>query len=325
MEDGQWGGEIRLDQALSVFGLNRQDLSHLVLSDIERRYRQVALKVHPDRGGNETLFQTVNDCFRIVARAVSAKTAHYYTSPPPPPAPVSPDDEYGGYGCSGVSSAGVALPPRQHPVGDRGDYGSLMPRVADPSQDADAFNRVFEKHRARNEEVDTGYGEWLSSAAAAGPPEPPPPPPELTHCMRGDPAEASQAFNAVFDRTVRQLPPERLAIIVRPTAAGAGPGGLCFSSLDPEGVDDYTVGLVGGLVASDCRIAHSTERLASNSWERADSGARLPPDALVRLASERRASIASAQMGAREQERERAVRSEERVAAAVSHIHASFR
>lgn len=43
--------------------------------ELKRNYRRIALKVHPDRGGSDELFQLVSDCFRKVGHDIQMRMA----------------------------------------------------------------------------------------------------------------------------------------------------------------------------------------------------------------------------------------------------------
>jgi hypothetical protein len=185
-------------------------------------------------------------------------------------------------------------------VEPQGRHAPDVPRGADPADNPVAFNRFFESNRTKNEEFDTGYGGWLSAHAdeAAAP--------------RLSAKIGSEAFNDAYERNVRKLAPERMAIIVRPSALGALQIG--FSELDPVGLDDYSVD-TGGLQASDLRLAHTTERLASEEWLAGrDCTASIGAAAMGRLVAERGAAIAGAHVEARDRERDRRGRDEGRLA-----------
>jgi hypothetical protein len=120
------------------------------------------------------------------------------------------------------------------------------------------FNRRYEDSRLENKERDTGYSGWLSKAAS-----------EFKEASAPiiSPKAGATAFNSAFENYTPALDSQSGAIIVKPGELSAG--GLTGALLDDdEEVGDYTTEVGGGISGADCRIAHSSQRLASSSWAR---------------------------------------------------------
>lgn len=58
-----------VDDALDLFGISKEDLSNKDL--IKKKYRQLSLKYHPDRGGSDELMKRVNDAKATLDKAKS--------------------------------------------------------------------------------------------------------------------------------------------------------------------------------------------------------------------------------------------------------------
>jgi hypothetical protein len=70
-----------LDEALSVLGLTKKELSELTIKSLTRHYRLMARKFHPDTGGGHNRFIKLNQAFEDLLRKVRSKgkTAGYWT------------------------------------------------------------------------------------------------------------------------------------------------------------------------------------------------------------------------------------------------------
>lgn len=202
------------------------------LQQLKARYRAVALRVHPDRGGSPSLFQTVVDCYSVLLEAYYARTGsrtHF--------------DLKGAHEEHGERAADRAA-------------GRIEPGEGD--EFSERFNSAFEATRVSDPVDDGGYGEWLRDQAGGG--EPPALGPG---CLK-----SPETFNRQFETHV-PVRPEEMSLAVRPAAAGGGGGSLAYSELGLAEVDDYGVAVSGSIEACDCKKAYSNERIASACAEQA--------------------------------------------------------
>ena len=165
-------GGITVDDALIVFSLG----ADYDTQALKARYRRVVLNVHPDRGGTEELFRTVNDCYRILAEDLQART--------------------GGTLHGDLKRAYTADVERYDVQNRRG--GERRKEDFDGAW----FNEVFEKTRVRDETRDGGYGDWFLTEEPAAP-----------HATL-NPKCGAGAFNRAFESAVPAE--QSRAIVVRP-------------------------------------------------------------------------------------------------------------
>ncbi|AUF82680.1 DnaJ domain-containing protein [Tetraselmis virus 1] len=206
---------ITVADALDVFSLT-PDFS---LSDLKTKYKNIALKVHPDRGGTAELFKTVNECFEVLAlehRSRTGSTQH---------------DQL-----------------KRDFESDVSRFDASTRRHYDENQfDINRFNSVFEDTKIFDEVQDQGYGNWFESDEDYIP---------ESKAPKLDPKCDMSAFNRAFEKSVPVANTEQ-SIIVKPVDNMCG-SSLTFTEIGGASVDDYTFS--GGY---DCRIAHSTHRLAN--------------------------------------------------------------
>jgi hypothetical protein len=252
--DGKEMSDIDLAGALAVFSIDPWSLASETPASLARRFRSLASRVHPDKGGSESLFETVCDCHKVVL----AEWARVAADSESLDARMSARGFQGGRFDPGAGAAPgpppaapgrVAAPPARSPVPGAAGGGDF---------DLGAFNRSFEDTRAPSRFRDKGYGDWLSSVSAPAPPAGPAPPVPPVPGGSGD--DFSDAFNREFERKAAPPPASEMAVILHPDAinqGGAGQGNGVSVDVDDEEVDDY--GFFGegaaGLSASDCKRA----------------------------------------------------------------------
>ena len=247
--------DISAAQALAVFDLSEG----FTAEELKSRYRSIALRVHPDHGGRADLFNTVNDCFRVLTEHVRHRGSHAEITAELRRAesmrqlesPLAhPQQQQHPSAADGKDTRGVKFAKEV-------DHMEFYKRGDTRSFDVGRFNERFEESRKFDAVTDTGYGDWLTAAAAAAPAEP-----EIKAVA---PGADSDAFNRAFESSVPDVPDDMMAIIVHPTAANDS--ALGFAELDCDGVDDYSLS-ASGLSASDCKRAFSCQRLSSAAWSR---------------------------------------------------------
>lgn len=158
----------------------------------------------------------------------------------------------------------------------------------DTQFDIGRFNAVFENTQPGV--ADTGYGEWLKTDQ------------DLPQAARPRLSQGAgaDAFNRAFESSVPLPEAGETAVIVRPLDVTCG-SSLWLTELGADAVDDYSRG-----GAFDCRIAHTTQRLA------APAPARTPGLVTPAEAEARRAADLS--RGLSEQEAEALRREDQRAA-----------
>lgn len=216
---------ITVQDALDVFTLPP---SH-ALEQLKARYRHVVLGVHPDRGGSAELFNTVNECYRVLLEDFAARHA-----------PAATHDQMR-MGFEHFVDKHDAM-SRRHVPG----------QTSSDDFDGAWFNEVFEKTRVRDDVKDQGYGDWLSNEDDLAKPKP----------KRAlNPKCTMETFNKAFEKAV-PVREESKALIVRPDPGVLG-NTLAFTEIGVESLDNYEVAVGGGLVGYDCQMAHTERRIGS--------------------------------------------------------------
>lgn len=149
---------ISVEDALAVFSLE----PGFSLQELKKRFREIALTVHPDRGGAQNLFETVKECFEMLRLEHRARAGG------------APHDQL-----------------KRDFEADVSDLNSRNRRSADEFCLA-RFNAVFQDTRVPDRINDTGYGDWLQSAARVAARSKP----------KLDPKCSKEAFNRAFEKNV---------------------------------------------------------------------------------------------------------------------------
>lgn len=207
--------DISIQDALDVFSLPPD----FDIEKLKRSYRTVALRVHPDRGGNADLFRTVNECFRVLCLEHNSR-----------------------------SGGAMHDQLKRDFDADIRTYDSTGRK--DVEFNIEQFNSVFEQTRIDDGIRDSGYGNWLQSDEDL---------PSSRAQPKLNPSVGTDAFNRAFENSVPAPKNTETSIIVRPADITCG-SSLWLTELGTDSVDDYSAGN-----AFDCRIAHSTQRLADPS------------------------------------------------------------
>jgi curved DNA-binding protein CbpA len=206
--------DISVAEALEVFSLP----ADFDLDSLKKAYRTVALRVHPDRGGNASLFRTVKECFAVLCMEHNSRSG-------------------------GALHDQLKLDFEA----DVRNYDSVGRR--DVEFDINRFNSVFENTRTKDGILDSGYGDWFQSGQDL---------PSSKSYPKINPKSGSEAFNKAFEDNVPAPKNTETALVVRPVDITCG-STLWLTELGVDSVDDYSNG-----AAFDCRIAHTTQRLADN-------------------------------------------------------------
>lgn len=251
---------ISVQDAMDVFALE-PDFS---LDDLKQAYRTTALRVHPDKGGSEELFQTVNDCFRVLSMEHNSRRG-------------------------GVLHDQL----KRNFEADIGNYDAS--NLKQVKFDVTRFNAVFENTKVGDPARDGGYGQWLESDEGLTKKKPE---------FRVNPKAGADAFNRAFEESVPFEQVQESAIVVRPLDATCG-STLWLSELGADTVDDYTTSM-----GFDCRLAHSTQRLADPSradYSR-DHRAMTPGQILAQRASDLSRGLTAREEEALKREEEKQIR-----------------
>ena len=113
-----------------ILGLNKK----FTLQELKDKYKTIAVKVHPDKGGTEELFLLVTKCYKLLLAEHNKRVAQ---------------KEF--YDLKTDFKKSQAQPQRAHPS-SKLDLDKF---------DIDKFNRVFSENKLEDA-YDKGYKEWMS-------------------------------------------------------------------------------------------------------------------------------------------------------------------
>lgn len=200
---------------------------NFTLDELKEAYRKIALKVHPDKGGTEYMFNLVTSCFKKLAkeyqRRVSDKQYHELKAAfqqqqeqqretPPPAAP-------GGQGFN-----------------------------------LDKFNRIFEENKIDTGIEKGGYGDFLRDTPAQE---------EPTDLFKGGKKVSNDAFNRMFEKQSAAQPSSTHIIKYKEPEPLMASKKIGYTELGVEQVDDYSATNITkrNLQFMDVKVAHTTTRI----------------------------------------------------------------
>lgn len=124
--------EITVADALEVFSLSPS----FSIDELRKAYRLIALRVHPDRGGSEELFNTVNECFNVLSLEHNSR-----------------------------SGGALHDQLKRNFDADITTYDASNRR--DVNFSLEQFNQVFEQTKVEDEIQNKGYDRWFRDAEDA--------------------------------------------------------------------------------------------------------------------------------------------------------------
>lgn len=205
----------------------RKDFSWDELKDA---YKRIAKLVHPDKGGNEQLFNTVTSCFKTLAQelksreadkphhvlkaesqaaAAAAETSPYYG------ATMMPMNQGGGGGGEKRTSAFMP-PPMMSTKADDGDFQSK-------------FNRFFENNKIEDEDLGShGYGHMMVPSSKKR---------EDIHIDRTVKKFTNESFNKTFEKAA---PLSKEVIIYKEPEPIVLAKNIQYTEIGVDSINDFT-------------------------------------------------------------------------------------
>lgn len=216
-----------------VFGLSKQ----FTWDELKSSYHRVAKVVHPDKGGNELLFNMVTDCFRKLAKEYQARQDERQHHE------LKMDSRKYHDKHEDMRSQDRAVPDSRFAGKDNESF-------------QDRFNRVFSEHQVENDEVQRGYGHLMTESSKTR---------EDISVPQVLKKFSSDAFNAEFNKlpvskqqqVSKYREPEALVISKNISYTEIGGAGDNFTHSDPAAKK--------GLFYTDYMEAHTTTRLVDPS------------------------------------------------------------
>lgn len=215
-----------------VMGIeNRQTYT---FEQLKTAYRQLSMKVHPDRGGNKELFTIVTECFRVLAQELKARQGAAL------PHELRKDSQaFAAKQAPPESSYSIAQSQRQ--LNSQGDFNSR-------------FNQAFEQNRLEDEN-EHGYGHIMAPSSKSREDI------EIPKSISmGDKFNESK-FNRVFER--KTMPKTQEVVVYEEPEPLVLSKKLPFVELGQDKIGDYSTDPTqkAGLQYSDYMRAYTQSRL----------------------------------------------------------------
>lgn len=193
------------------------------LEELKTAYKQMAMKVHPDKGGSEYLFKLVTYCYKLLSAEYRKKTA---------------DKQF------------HELKNEFKTVKEKPKQNINIP--SNTSFDVDKFNRVFEENKIETP-TDTGYGDFLKSTKDK--PEP--------KKLFTEKSFSNDAFNKQFEKKTNIESDNKFIVKFKEPEPILATKKIAFTELGTENIDDYSGENTSKkqLNFMDVRVALTTSRI----------------------------------------------------------------
>jgi curved DNA-binding protein CbpA len=199
---------------------------NFTLEELKHSYKRIAVKVHPDKGGNEYMFNLVTECFKHLMREYKRRTS---------------DLQYGDLKSAfkKAETGGGATPSvRPRPNETKGD-GRF---------DVKKFNKMFDDNRLEDVH-DTGYEDWYKKEETKDAPK-----------FKGG---GREAFNMHFEKHTVANAAKNKHIIKYEEPEAYWSTNLPCMELGTSAIADFSGDntTLKRLNYSDLKLAHSTTRI----------------------------------------------------------------
>lgn len=212
---------------------------NFTLEELKARYRNIAVKVHPDKGGSEYMFNLVTKCFKHLLREYKRRTSDKQF-----------EDLKGGF-----RKAQSHVPQQK----EQSDY-QPPPQLPHQSQsrgsgtgrfDLNKFNKVFDQNKLEDV-TDSGYEEWYTKENLKEAPQ-----------FKGSTREA---FNNHFEKHTKAASQSKhITKYEEPEPMWTSK--IQCTELGLDRIDDFSGDNMSlkRLNFSDLKLAHSTSRIVDPS------------------------------------------------------------
>ena len=219
-----------------VLGLKK----NFTWDELREAYRRTARWVHPDKGGNQQMFEVVTDCFKKLAvdfKMRSADRPHHELK-----------RESEAHFASQSEATARAPPP---PMFNQTKHES---RDDSNKNFQERFNTFFDDNKFDDDEVETGYGHMMEKSSKVRD--------ELSIPRILSGKVSADKFNSTFDK--HTLPESREVVIPREPDAMQLVKKLQFTEIGGDRPDDFThvpQTARSGLAYTDYKVATTSTRL----------------------------------------------------------------
>lgn len=211
---------------------------NFTLDELKLQYKRIAVRVHPDKGGSEYMFNLVTDCFKKLLREYKLRTS---------------DKQFfelkGGYDSSSkrdTNSSSYTSPHNYSKMPDEID-------VSSPGRfNVKKFNALFEQNRL-DQPTDAGYSDWCKKEIDTVVPE-----------FKG---ANKEAFNQHFEKHVRANTSSSKHIMKYTEPEAMWSSKIPCTELGVMDIDDFSGEntTLKKLQFTDLKLAHSTSRIVDPS------------------------------------------------------------
>lgn len=219
--------------------------------ELKDAYKRIAKLVHPDKGGNEQLFNTVTTCFKTLAQELKAREA---------------DKPHHVLKANAQAYYGATTMEPTHPAARTGQNRDFLApplmtnKAGDDSEDFHSkFNRFFEEHKIEDEDLGKhGYGHLMAPSSKTR---------EDIKIDRTLKRFTNESFNKTFEKAA---PLAKEVVVYKEPEPMVLAKNIQFTEIGVDKVDDFTGSANGerrngvgssGLQYTDYMRAYNNTRL----------------------------------------------------------------
>jgi curved DNA-binding protein CbpA len=199
------------------------------LEQLKEAYKSMALKVHPDKGGSEYLFNLVTACYKALFRKYKARES---------------DKQYMELKSDFEKHVTSSSQARRNVSLEQGGMDSRF--------DISKFNHVFQENKSADV-TDNGYLDFLRATPEAV---------DTQNPLKGKKL-SNEAFNEHFERATQKQPPSKMIIKYKEPEPLPAKKSVAFTELGIDKIEDFSGDNTsrGDLHYMDLKIAHTTSRI----------------------------------------------------------------
>ena len=196
---------------------------------LKEAYKTMALKVHPDKGGTEYLFNLVTACYKALTKEYKRKVS---------------DKQYHELKTDFKK---FQQQPQHH------QNVRIEAATAAKGFNIERFNRVFEEHKQESV-VDNGYGDFLKSTPSRDEPK----------NLFGGKKVSADAFNRMFEKQASKVKePNKFLVKYKDPEPLSASKKIAYTELGVDAIDDFSADNISkkSLNFMDLKLAHTTSRI----------------------------------------------------------------
>jgi curved DNA-binding protein CbpA len=212
---------------------------------LREAYKRMALKAHPDKGGNEYLFKLLTQCYKYLSAELKKKEAdkQFYE--------LKKEFQNVMSGGSNKESKSSRNASKSQSTNKEAVQGIFYEGVR---FDKDKFNKYFEDNKLKDEVYEAGYKEWMEKHNVKEAPK-----------YRG--SFNSSGFNNHFEKHAKVNSQNKQIMKYQEPEALVAVKRLGFTELGQDSIDDFSGEnkSIKHLNYMDYKVAHTTNRIIDPS------------------------------------------------------------